>query len=203
MQTVADVQQLWTQRCVDAVTDHAVGRRTAVRVAPDEEATSVGWGCKINKFCTFYTVNSLRAAPAAGRLPGPSVVGAYRRGAWGPLGPPGGPRLAADAPCGRAGGSARLLVSGASLPPPGAELVLGTNVPKPYFSAETFVPKPAPAGGGGKDRLTGCRWSMQGGRGGGRGVPIPHQQERLLGAGGQASARIGGPHEGEIPVAQP
>ena len=83
-------------------------------MAPDEEATSVGWGCKINKFCTFYTVNSLRAAPAAGRLPGPSVVGAYRRGAWGPLGPPGGPRLAADAPCGRAGGSARMLVAGAS-----------------------------------------------------------------------------------------
>ena len=64
----------------------------------------------------FQTEHSFRAAPAAGHLPGPSVVGAYRWGAWGPLGPPGVPRLAADAPFGRAGGSARLLciVAGAS-----------------------------------------------------------------------------------------
>jgi hypothetical protein len=97
------------------------GERCGLCVVLTAVATRAVWRRKINEICAFYTVNSFRAAPAAGRLHGPSVVGAYRRGAWGPLGPPGGPRLAADAPCGRAGGSARLLVSGAAPPPPGAE----------------------------------------------------------------------------------
>ena len=51
------------------------------------------------------------------RAASPAPIGTYRRGAWGPCGPPGSaasrpPRLAADARCARAGSEAREPVHG-------------------------------------------------------------------------------------------